>query len=92
VTSPELELNKQSTNILWLVCIPFVYILHSLLYNGISSGLYNDQVTPLHNHNTDEECRVACGLDNLSGLVGLHQTTKHKNKGMFKGTFGFSNA
>lgn len=65
-----------------LVCIPFVYILHSLLYNGISSGLYNDQVAPLHNHNTNEERRVACGLYNFSGLVGLHQTT-HKNKGMF---------
>ncbi len=51
----------------------FVYIPHSLLYNGIPPGLADDQIGPLHNHNTGEECCVACELYNLSALICLEE-------------------
>ncbi len=51
-----------------------VYILHSLLKDGIPPGLADEQISPLHNHNTGKEGCVACELHNLSALIGLHQT------------------
>lgn len=45
--------------------------LHALLEERISAGLADDEVRPLHNHNADEEGRLACVLHHLPLLVGL---------------------
>lgn len=46
-------------------------LLHPLLEDRVPSGLADDQVSPLHHHNTDEEGCVAGELHYLPLLVGL---------------------
>lgn len=46
-------------------------LLHPLLEDRVPSGLADDQVSPLHHHNTDEEGRMAGELHYLPLLVGL---------------------
>ena len=48
-----------------------MYILHSLLQDGVPPGLTDDQIGPLHDHDTGEESCVAGELYNLSALVCL---------------------
>lgn len=49
---------------------------HALLEHRVASGLADDDVGPLHHHNTDEEGRVAGKLHDLTLLVGLHRERK----------------
>lgn len=46
-------------------------LLHSLLEDRVSSGLTNDQVCPLHNHNADKEGSMASELHYFPLFVGL---------------------
>ncbi len=58
-----------------------VYLLHSLLEDRVSSGLADDQIGPLYNHNTGEEGRVTCELYNLPLLIRLRwPRTQHSGK------------
>ena len=43
------------------VCV-CVYILHSLLEDGVGAGLADDQVRPLHHHDAHKEASVASVL------------------------------
>lgn len=54
-----------------------LYLLHSLLEDRIPPGLTDDQICPLHNHNTDKEGGVARELHNLSLLICLERIWKH---------------
>ena len=47
------------------------YLLHPLLEDRIPPGLTDDQVGPLHHHDTDEEGCVAGELHNFPLLIGL---------------------
>lgn len=49
----------------------FLHSLHALLEDGVPPGLTDDQISPLHNDNADEEGCVAGELHDLSLLVGL---------------------
>lgn len=44
-------------------------IAHSLVHDGIASGLANDQISPLHDHDRHEERRVAGVLELLASIV-----------------------
>lgn len=46
-------------------------IAHALLEDGVTTRLADDQIGPLHNHNRDEEGRVAGVLQGLAVAVGL---------------------
>ncbi len=48
-----------------------MYLLHSLLQDGVPPGLTDDQIGPLHDHDTGEESCVAGELYDLSALVCL---------------------
>ncbi len=48
-----------------------MYILHSLLQDGVPPGLTDDQIGPLDDHDTGEESCVAGELYDLSALVCL---------------------
>ena len=50
-----------------------VHLRHSLLNDGVSSCFADDEVSPLHNHNTSEECRVACELYYFSAFICLKE-------------------
>lgn len=39
--------------------------------NGVTAGLANDQIGPLHNHNRGEEGSMAGVLKNLTVVEGL---------------------
>lgn len=45
--------------------------LHSLLEHRVTPGLADDDISPLHNYNTDKEGCVACELHNLPLLICL---------------------
>ena len=45
--------------------------LHALLEDGVTAGLADDEVGPLHDHDADKEGRVARELHHLPLLVGL---------------------
>lgn len=49
-------------------------LLHSLLEDRVPSGLADNHISPLHNHNTGKEGRVARKLHNLPLFVGLENT------------------
>lgn len=54
-------------------------LLHPLLEDRVSSGLTNDQVCPLHDHNADKEGCMASELHYLPLFVGLRsrQSREH---------------
>lgn len=52
------------------------YLLHSLCEERISPGLTDDQICPLHNHNTDEEGSMAGELQDLTLIVSLQGAVK----------------
>lgn len=56
-------------------------LLHALLEDRIPSGLADDQVGPLHHHDTDEERRVAGELHDLPLLVGLKGESRRLSPG-----------
>lgn len=56
-----------------------VYVLHSLLQDGVPPGLTDDQIGPLDDHDTDEESCVACELYDLSALVRLQDGDGDRN-------------
>lgn len=45
--------------------------LHSLLEDGVASGLADDDIGPLHHHDADEESCVAGELYDLTLLISL---------------------
>ena len=47
------------------------HALHSLLQDGVSPGLADDQISPLDDHNTGKERRVTGELHDLPALVRL---------------------
>lgn len=53
--------------------------LHSLLEHRVASGFADDDVGPLHHHNTDEEGSVARELHNLPLLVCLRRYRKQRD-------------
>lgn len=55
------------------------YLLHPLLEDRIPSGLTNDQVRPLHNHNADKEGCMASELHYFPLFIGLgnRQSREH---------------
>lgn len=57
------------------------YSLHPLLEDGIPPGLADDQVSPLHHHDTDKEGRVAGELHDLPLFVGLKRTRQTDEPG-----------
>ena len=57
------------------------YSLHPLLEDRIPPGLANDQVSPLHHHDTDKEGRVAGELHNLPLFIGLKRTRQTDEPG-----------
>lgn len=46
-------------------------LLHALMKERVPPGLADDQISPLDNHNADEEAGVAGELDDFPLLVGL---------------------
>lgn len=46
-------------------------LLHALVDDGVTAGLTNDQVSPLHHHDGHEERSVAGVLKDLAVVVGL---------------------
>lgn len=48
-----------------------VHLLHSLVDNGITPCLTDDQISPLYNHNRHEESRVTGELKFLTVGVSL---------------------
>ena len=48
-----------------------MYVLHSLLQDGVPPGLTDDQIGPLDDHDTGEESCVTRELYDLSALVCL---------------------
>lgn len=59
-----------------LRALTVLYSLHPLLEDGVPPGLTDDQVGPLHHHDTDEEGRVASELHDFPLFVGL----KHRGQ------------
>lgn len=62
------------------VHIIFSDSLHALLEHRVTSGLADDDICPLHHHNTDEEGCVASELHNLTLLVCLHRERERKKQ------------
>lgn len=56
-------------------------LLHPLLEDRVSSGLTNDQVCPLHDHNADKEGCMASELHYLPLFIGLEsrQSREHSD-------------
>lgn len=52
----------------------FLNSLHALLEYWVASGLADNDISPLYNHNTDKERCVTCELNNLPLLVCLWNT------------------
>ena len=52
------------------------YLLHSLCEERISPGLTDDQICPLHDHNTDKEGSVTSEFQDLALAVSLQGTMK----------------
>ena len=50
--------------------------LHSLVNDGVSTRLTNDEICPLHDHNGYEESGVASVFQHLSVVVCLKQKTQ----------------
>lgn len=67
------SMSECSTAFVYIKSEIFVYVPHSLLYNGINSGLTDDCVGHLDNHNGDEVGSVASVLQYFSVLVRLQQ-------------------
>ena len=57
------------------------YSLHPLLEDGIPPGLADDQVSPLHHHDTDKEGSVAGEFHDLPLFVGLKRTRQTDEPG-----------
>ncbi len=71
---------------LWIQTQTYTHVLnslHALLEHWVTSGLADDDVSPLYNHNTDKERCVTCELDNLPLLVclGNINTTSYNMQG-----------
>lgn len=61
----------------YTVIVPHTFsnhILHALLKKGISACFADDEVSPLHHHNANEEGCVTSELYYLALLVGLKKT------------------
>lgn len=54
-----------------LLDIQLSNLLHALVKNGVTAGLTDDQVSPLHHHDGHEERSVASVLKDLAVVVGL---------------------
>lgn len=46
-------------------------VAHALVDDGVAAGLADDQVSPLHHHDRDEEGGVARELEGFAVAVGL---------------------
>merc|ERR1740137_432410 len=44
-------------------------VLHSLVNNGVTASLTDDEISPLHNHNRDEEGGMACVFKDFTVMV-----------------------
>lgn len=62
------------------VHIIFSDSLHALLEHRVTSGLADDDICPLHHHNTDKEGCVASELHNLTLLVCLHREREEETE------------
>lgn len=56
---------------------------HALLEHRVASGLTDDDICPLHHHNTDEEGCVACEFNNLALLIGLYRDRGRNRNTMY---------
>ena len=50
--------------------------MHALFENGIASRFADDQISPLDNHDGDEECRVTSEFQSFASFECLQTKTK----------------